>query len=87
MVLAAQGSRHRGDGMAAAFLSGLDDRTVKWAAILAWTCPAGRWSGILAALGAYVGAAWFRRFAESRLPSINGDVLGGWSSFPRRSSS
>jgi adenosylcobinamide-GDP ribazoletransferase len=82
MVLASHGSQHRGDGMAAAFLSGLDDQTVKWAAILGLG-PAllAGWSGILAALAAYAGAVWFRRFAESRLPSINGDVLGGMCEF------
>jgi adenosylcobinamide-GDP ribazoletransferase len=82
LVLAAQGSRHRGDGMAAAFLSGLDGQTVKWAAVLGLgpALMAG-WSGILAAFGAYAGATWFRRFAESRLPSINGDALGGMCEF------
>jgi adenosylcobinamide-GDP ribazoletransferase len=82
MVLAAHGSRHRGDGMAAAFISGLDGHTVKWAAVLGLG-PAllAGWSGIVAAFGAYAGATWFRRFAESRLPSINGDVLGGMCEF------
>jgi adenosylcobinamide-GDP ribazoletransferase len=81
-VLASHGSRHRGDGMAAAFLNGQDEQTAKWAAILGLG-PAllAGWSGILAAAGAYLGAAWFRRFAESRLPSINGDVLGGMCEF------
>ncbi len=89
MVLAAHGSRHRGDGMAAAFLNGLDDRTVKWAAIL------GLGPALLAACPGY----WLRsartlvRPGSGALrnlgcPSINGDVLGGMvgvfgSPFPR----
>jgi adenosylcobinamide-GDP ribazoletransferase len=77
MVLAAYGARHRGEGMGAVFLSGLDPGTVGWAAIigLAPTIIAG-WTGIFAAAGAYLGALWFRRFADSRLQTINGDVLG-----------
>lgn len=77
MVLAAYGSRHRGEGMAALFLSGLDPCAVRWAAILglAPTIIAG-WTGIFAGAGAYLGALWFRRFADSRLQTINGDVLG-----------
>ncbi len=63
--------------MAALFLSGLDPSAVRWAAIIGLvpTVIAG-WTGILAAAAAYVGAMWFRRFADSRLPAINGDVLG-----------
>ena len=77
MVLAAYGSRHRGEGMAALFLSGLDPGAVRWAAIIGFvpTVIAG-WTGILAAAVAYLGVMWFRRFADSRLPTINGDVLG-----------
>ncbi len=33
-------------------------------------------SGIVAAAVACAGALWFRKFAESRLGSINGDVIG-----------
>lgn len=81
-VLAAHGSRHRGEGMAAEFLDGFDGQTVKWAAILGLG-PAilAGWSGVVGAACAYAGAAWFRRFAESRLPSVNGDVLGGMCEF------
>ena len=77
MVLAAYGSRHRGEGMAAKFLAGLDKKTVRWAALIG-LIPAiiAGWIGILAAAGAYVGAIWFRSFSDSRLPTINGDVLG-----------
>jgi len=77
MVLAAYGSRHRGEGMAALFISGLDRRSVQWAAIIGLV-PALilGWTGILAVVGAYLGAIWFRRFADSRLQTINGDVLG-----------
>lgn len=78
MVLAAYGSRHRGEGMGALFLSGLDRGTARRAAIFGLV-PAIilGWTGILAAAGAYLGAMWFRRFADSRLQTINGDVLGG----------
>jgi adenosylcobinamide-GDP ribazoletransferase len=78
MVLAAYGSRHRGEGMGALFLSGLDRGTARRAALLGLV-PAVilGWTGILAAAGAYLGAVWFRRFADSRLQTINGDVLGG----------
>jgi adenosylcobinamide-GDP ribazoletransferase len=77
MVLAAYGSRHREEGMGALFLSGLDAGTVRWAAIIGLgpTIIAG-WTGIFAAAVAYLGALWFKRFADSRLQTINGDVLG-----------
>ncbi len=77
MVVTAYGSRHRGEGMAAMFLAGLDRKTVRWAALIGLV-PAviAGWMGILAAAGAYLGAIWFRNFSDSRLPTINGDVLG-----------
>ena len=77
MVLTAYGSRHRGEGMAAMFLAGLDRNTVRWAALIGLV-PAviAGWMGIIAAGGAYLGAIWFRSFSDSRLPTINGDVLG-----------
>jgi adenosylcobinamide-GDP ribazoletransferase len=77
MVLAAYGSRHRGEGMAALFLAGLDRGVVQKAAVagLVPVVIAG-WTGIVAAAGAYLGAMWFRRFADARLQIINGDVLG-----------
>ncbi|HMK35163.1 MAG TPA: adenosylcobinamide-GDP ribazoletransferase [Desulfomonilaceae bacterium] len=78
MVLAARGSRHRGDGMAALFLNGVDGEALRWTFILG-VIPAilAGWSGVFGAAAAYGGAVWFRRFAESRLPCVNGDVLGG----------
>jgi adenosylcobinamide-GDP ribazoletransferase len=79
MVLAAHGAGHRGEGMAAQFISGLDPRTVRWAAILG-LAPAviGGWPGIIAAAAAYAVAILFRRGAESRLGAVNGDVIGAW---------
>ncbi len=77
MVLVAYGTHHRGEGMAALFLSGLDTNAVRWAAIIGLgpTIIAGL-TGILAGACAYLAALWFRRFADSRLQIINGDVLG-----------
>jgi len=79
MVLAARGAGHRGEGMAAQFISGLDAGTVRWAAILG-LAPAviGGWRGIIAAAVAYAGALLFRRIAVKRLGAVNGDVMGAW---------
>jgi adenosylcobinamide-GDP ribazoletransferase len=77
MVLSAYKVEHRGDGMGARFLSEIDERAVKWAAIIGLV-PAilAGWTGIWAAAGGYFGAMCFRRFAESRLGTVNGDVIG-----------
>lgn len=77
MVVASFGARHGGVGMAAAFLSGMDQRSVTWAWILA--LGIGLTAGMIgiAAVGcSYLGALAFRRFAESRLGNVNGDVIG-----------
>ena len=77
MVVTVHDSEHRGAGMAAQFLSGIDARVVQWVAILGFG-PAllGGWIGIWALAGAYLGAVCFRRFAQARLGTINGDVMG-----------
>jgi adenosylcobinamide-GDP ribazoletransferase len=77
MVLAANNATHRGSGMAAQFISGLDQRSVTWAALLG-LLPAvlWGWTGILAVAAAYFVTMGFRRLAESRLNAINGDVIG-----------
>ncbi|MBI5571816.1 MAG: adenosylcobinamide-GDP ribazoletransferase [Desulfomonile tiedjei] len=77
MVLAASGARHPDRGMAALFVSGLDPNTVRKAAIvgLGPALLAG-WAGIAAAACACLVALWYRSFAERRLGTINGDVLG-----------
>jgi len=77
IVAVGYGSRHRGEGMAALFLSGLESRTVRWACIIGFV-PAvlAGWKGIAALVAAYLAASWFRGFAEKRLGTINGDVLG-----------
>jgi len=77
MVAVGCGSRHRGQGMAALFLSGLDSRSVRWACILGFV-PAvlAGLKGIIAVVAAYWAALWFRGFAEKRLGAVNGDVLG-----------
>ncbi|MDQ7783665.1 MAG: adenosylcobinamide-GDP ribazoletransferase [Desulfomonilaceae bacterium] len=77
MVIASYGSRHGETGMAAVFISGLDPRSVKWAwiIVLAVALPAGI-IGFVAVGCAYLGAVGFKRFAESRLGMVNGDVIG-----------
>jgi len=82
MVVASPGAPHRGDGMAYQFLTGLDSRTVRWAAVLGFA-PAllAGWQGALAVAVAYVGSLWFRRFAEFRLQTFNGDVIGAMGEF------
>ncbi|MEJ2717754.1 MAG: adenosylcobinamide-GDP ribazoletransferase [Deltaproteobacteria bacterium] len=77
MVICAHGAFHRGEGMAAQFISGLDKRTVTWAAVLG-LCPAliAGLTGIVAVVAACLGGFWFIRFAESKLNAINGDVIG-----------
>jgi adenosylcobinamide-GDP ribazoletransferase len=77
MVICAHGALHRGEGMAAQFISGLDKRTVTWAAVLGFS-PAliAGLTGIVAVVGACLAAFWFMRFAESRIGTINGDVIG-----------
>lgn len=82
MVLAAHGAHHRGEGMGAMFVSGLDARTVAVAAaISAAVSLAVGLAGMAAAAAAYGGAVWFRRFAEARLLAVSGDVLGGMCEF------
>ncbi len=77
MVLAVYRSPHRVEGMAALFLPGMNSRVVTWAAIIGLVLALiGGWHAIVAVGGAYVGALLFRRFAESRLSAINGDVIG-----------
>lgn len=77
MVVTVYGSDHRGAGMAAQFLSGVDRRVVRWVGILGLG-PAllAGWMGICALVVAYLGAVCFRRLAEARLGVVNGDVIG-----------
>jgi len=77
MVAVTSGARIRRDGMAKMFSEGLDRDTVRWACILT-AAPALLlgWRGVLALLGAYLAVLWFRRMAESRLQTVNGDVIG-----------
>lgn len=77
MVVAVYGSEHSKAGMAAQFLSGIDVRVVQWVAILGFG-PAllAGWIGIWAVAVAYLGSACFRRFAQARLGTVNGDVMG-----------
>ena len=77
MVAVGYGSRHRGQGMAAPFLAGVDKHSVRWACIIGFA-PAllAGWKGILAVVAAYFAALWYRGFAEKRLGAVNGDVLG-----------
>ncbi len=77
MVICASGATHRGDGMAAQFITGLDRGSVTWAAVLGLgpAIVAGS-MGLVAVVVGYLSAVLFRRFAESRLKTINGDMLG-----------
>ncbi len=77
LVVAAYGIVNPGQGMGAQFCRGMDKKTARWAAILGFG-PAliAGWIGILAVIAAYVGSFWFRRFAVSRLGTVNGDVIG-----------
>ena len=82
LVVSAKGVAHTGQGMAAGFLGGLDERAVLWAGILG-LAPAliGGWTGIVAAAAAYGGAIWFRKVAIARLGALNGDVIGAMCEF------
>ena len=64
-------------GMLGHFIEGLTDRGVAGAVIIGFlaACVAG-WRGVSAAVIAYAAVMLFRRFAERRLPRINGDVIG-----------
>jgi adenosylcobinamide-GDP ribazoletransferase len=77
MVVCAYGALHRDEGMAAQFISALDKRTATWAAVLGFI-PALLMglSGVAAVVAACIVAFWFMRFAESRLGTVNGDVIG-----------
>jgi adenosylcobinamide-GDP ribazoletransferase len=77
LVFTSYGSRHRGEGMGALFLAGLERESARRALLIAIAAAVlCGFSGILAAAGAYIAAVWFMRFAEARLPAINGDVIG-----------
>ncbi|MFH1116128.1 MAG: adenosylcobinamide-GDP ribazoletransferase [Pseudomonadota bacterium] len=77
MVTVSYGSRHGDEGMAALFLSGMDRRSVAraWILVLGVGLAAGL-IGLVSVGVAYLGALTFRRFAESRLGAVNGDVIG-----------
>jgi adenosylcobinamide-GDP ribazoletransferase len=77
MVLVCYGATHTAGGMAAGFLSGVDERTMKLT-VLIGLGPAvlAGWSGVAAVAIAYMAARWFRNFAARRLEAINGDVIG-----------
>ncbi len=77
MALVCYGAAHTTGGMAAGFLSGLDERTMHLTVLLGLV-PAilAGWPGVVAVAVACAGALWFRKFAEIRLGAINGDVLG-----------
>ncbi len=77
MALGCVGVRTPPQGMAAGFIAGLDTSSVRTAAIMGLLLSMlGGWSGMLGC-GAAIGTAFlFRRFAESRLAAVNGDVIG-----------
>lgn len=77
MVCAAYGIHAPAQGMGNTFVQNLDRTTVYRAALisLAPALIAGVY-GLAAVAAAYLGSLIFRRFAESRLKLVNGDVLG-----------
>lgn len=77
MVAAAYRVRSPEYGMGSLFVQGLDGSTRNKAALAAFL-PAvvAGFSGLFCVVSAYIGAVIFRRFAESRLNMVNGDVLG-----------
>lgn len=77
MILASQGAKTSGSGMAAGFLEGVQRRSCNfcWGSSILAGLLAGL-TGLLSVAAAYGAALWFRRFAESRIGFINGDVLG-----------
>ncbi len=77
MVVVANSAVHRGGGMAAGFIAGLDRGDVKWAvALTLGPAMIAGWRGLAAAGIAVATAFCFRRFSESRLNAVNGDVIG-----------
>ncbi|MFH0957940.1 MAG: adenosylcobinamide-GDP ribazoletransferase [Pseudomonadota bacterium] len=77
VILASQGAGTSGSGMAAGFLEGVQRRSCNfcWGFSILVGLFAGL-AGLLSIASAYVAALWFRRFAESRIGFVNGDVLG-----------
>jgi len=77
MVMAGSGAQYRGQGMGAQFFAGMDRRIAQWAAFFGFAAALlGGLTGLVALGLAYLGAVWFRRLAEHRLGTVNGDVLG-----------
>lgn len=77
MVAAAYGIHAPSQGMANLFVQSLDRSTVSRTVLIAFV-PAliAGLTGVFAVAVAYMGTLAFRRFAESRLNMVNGDVLG-----------
>lgn len=77
MVWTAARTSPRGEGMGAMFFQGLDRAaTTKALAISVIPAVIAGWTGLAAAGVALLAATWFMRFAEARLETVNGDVLG-----------
>ncbi len=77
MVLASQGALTSGQGMAKDFLDGIQRESCVfcWVLSILVALIAG-FSGLLSVIAAFGASLWFRRFAESRIGFVNGDVLG-----------
>jgi adenosylcobinamide-GDP ribazoletransferase len=77
MILASKGAGTSGSGMGRAFLEGVERRSCNfcWGFSILIGLLAGL-MGLLSIAVSYGAATWFRRFAESRIGFINGDVLG-----------
>jgi adenosylcobinamide-GDP ribazoletransferase len=77
MVVASYGAPYRDEGIGSEFMPNLTGDSVKIAAGIALVAAAfAGASGLLGLIAAFAAAKWFRRFAENRLGTINGDVLG-----------
>lgn len=77
MAIASQGAITSEQGMARGFLDGVERGSCIfcWVFSIVMVLFAG-FSGLISLIAAYGAALWFRRFAESRVGFINGDVLG-----------
>ncbi|MDR3604888.1 MAG: adenosylcobinamide-GDP ribazoletransferase [Syntrophaceae bacterium] len=77
MILASQGALTPGHGMAKDFLDGVQRKSCIfcWVLSILVALFAG-FSGLLSVIAAFGASVWFRRFAESRIGFVNGDVLG-----------
>lgn len=77
MIIASMGAMTSGTGMAAGFTAGVQRSSCNfcWGFSIVVGLFFGL-TGLLSIACVYAAASWFRRFAESRIGFVNGDVLG-----------